>query len=444
MKTSSLIGHTVEVYDLILRSEHPADSTIDTFFRTHKYLGSHDRRFVAETAYGMLRQKNRIEWLCENSDAESLIPAKNPASFLGCLVYRTAFANDASAVFVNDLDAETAEKAALSLFLARIEEKNSEIESGTALGSGSTSDLSLRYSYPEWMIKEWRVQFGDEETVRMCAALNAPAPLTLRVNTLKTSVEDCQEALAREKIDAERTKFSGVGLTVRKRLNIFQLDVFRKGFFEVQDEGSQILAMLVDPKPTSRVVDACAGGGGKALALAALMKNRGAIFALDTNAYRLESLRKRIRRSGVDTIRVCKIEEGHLPDGLADASDNVLVDAPCSGLGTIRRNPGMKWTVTPAAIAELSVKQSAILEHYAQCVKVNGRLVYSTCTMMIPENEAVVEKFLADHPQFELIEPAVILRRYGLESLSNEKYFRLKPHVHGTDGFFAAVMRRKQ
>ncbi len=444
MKTSSLIGHTVEVYDLILRSEHPADSTIDTFFRTHKYLGSHDRRFVAETAYGMLRQKNRIEWLCENSDAESLIPAKNPASFLGCLVYRTAFANDASAVLVNDLDAETAEKAALSLFLARIEEKNSEIESGTALGSGSTSDLSLRYSYPEWMIKEWRVQFGDEETVRMCAALNAPAPLTLRVNTLKTSVEDCQEALAREKIDAERTKFSGVGLTVRKRLNIFQLDVFRKGFFEVQDEGSQILAMLVDPKPTSRVVDACAGGGGKALALAALMKNRGAIFALDTNAYRLESLRKRIRRSGVDTIRVCKIEEGHLPDGLADASDNVLVDAPCSGLGTIRRNPGMKWTVTPAAIAELSVKQSAILEHYAQCVKVNGRLVYSTCTMMIPENEAVVEKFLADHPQFELIEPAVILRRYGLESLSNEKYFRLKPHVHGTDGFFAAVMRRKQ
>ena len=142
-----------------------------------------------------------------------------------------------------------------------------------------------------------------------------PAPLTLRVNTLKTSVEECQDALAKENIDAERTKFSSVGLTVWKRMNVFQLDIFRKGFFEVQDEGSQLLSMLVDPKPTSKVVDACAGGGGKALALAALMKNRGVIFALDTNAFRLEGLRKRIRRSGVDTIRISKVEEGQLPPG---------------------------------------------------------------------------------------------------------------------------------
>ena len=174
------------------------------------------------------------------------------------------------------------------------------------------------------------------------------------------------------------------------------------------------------------------------------MKNRGAIFALDTNSFRLEGLRKRIRRSGVDTIRVCKVEEGQLPPGLTDAADNVLVDAPCSGLGTIRRNPGMKWTVTPASVAELNIKQSNILNHYAQCVKMNGRLIYSTCTMMRLENEGVVEKFLGDHPQFEIMEPSVILRRYQLETLMQEKYFRLKPHVHGTDGFFAAVMRRKQ
>ncbi len=444
MKKSSLIGHTVEVYDLIIHSEHPADSTIDTFFRSHKYLGSHDRRFVAETVYGMLRYKKRIEWLCETSGKRFLESSDNPAAFLQCLVYRSAVANDEVDALVHELVADPAEKQSLSFLLNEVRDRNDRFEKETPLHSGRASDLSLRYSFPEWMIDEWLVQYGEDETGHLCAGLNIPAPLTLRVNTLKASVEECQEALAKENIETERTKYSSVGLTVRKRINVFQLDIFRKGFFEVQDEGSQLLSMLVDPKPTSKVVDACAGGGGKSLALAALMKNRGAIFALDTNAFRLEGLRKRIRRSGVDTIRVCKVEVGQLPPGLADAADNVLVDAPCSGLGTIRRNPGMKWTVTPASVAELNIKQSNILNHYAQCVKMNGRLIYSTCTMMRSENEGVVEQFLGDHPQFEIMEPSAIFRRYQLELLSQEKYFRLKPHVHGTDGFFAAVMRRKQ
>jgi 16S rRNA (cytosine967-C5)-methyltransferase len=444
LKTSSLIGHTAEVYDLIIHSEHPADSTIDTFFRSHKYLGSHDRRFIAETVYGMLRYKKRIEWLCQTPGQRFLESSDNPVAFLQCLVYRSAVASDEVGALVHELDADPAEKESLLLFLTALKEQNDKLRSEPSVHSGSTAELSLRYSFPEWMIDEWRDQFGEEETVQLCAALNVPAPLTLRVNTLKTSVEECQDALAKENIDAERTKYSSIGLTVRKRMNVFQLDVFRKGFFEVQDEGSQLLSMLVDPKPTSKVVDACAGGGGKALALAALMKNRGVIFALDTNAFRLEGLRKRIRRSGVDTIRIAKVEEGQLPPGLADAADNVLVDAPCSGLGTLRRNPGVKWTITPASVAELNIKQSDILNHYARCVKVNGRLIYSTCTMMRSENEGVVERFLALHPQFEIMEPSVIFRRYQLESLSQEKYFRLKPHVHGTDGFFAAVMKRTQ
>ena len=444
MKKSSLVGHTAELYDLIIHSEHPADSTIDTFFRSHKYLGSHDRRFVAETVYGMLRYKKRIEWLCEASGKRLFESSDNPMAFLQCLVYRCSVANDEVDMLVHELEADPVEKQSLSLFLNELKEHNEKFNNESSPHSGGTTELSLRYSFPEWMIDEWLAQYGKDETVHLCAALNMPAPLTLRVNTLKTTVDDCQEALAKENIETERTKFSSVGLTVRRRINVFQLDIFRKGFFEVQDEGSQILSMLVDPKPTSKVVDACAGGGGKSLALAALMKNRGAIFALDTNAFRLEGLRKRIRRSGVDTIRVCNVEEGRLPAGLADASDNVLVDAPCSGLGTIRRNPGMKWTVTPASVAELNIKQSNILNHYAGCVKVNGRLVYSTCTMMKSENEDVVEKFLGEHPQFDIMEPSAILRRYHLESLSEGKYFRLKPHVHGTDGFFAAVMRRKQ
>jgi len=442
LRHSSLIGHAVEAYGLVTGSQHPADSMIDNFFRSHKYLGSHDRRFIAETVYGMLRYKRRTEWLCEAVPHRHDGPADETARFLQCMVYRTAFANEAAEMLVGELDAEPAEKQSLLLFLAETKERNKNIDDKFPFLEDVTKDLALRFSFPEWMIEEWRAQFGDEETRRMCGALNTSAPLTLRVNTLKTSVKECEERLAKERIGSERTKFSPFGLTLQKRINVFELDVFRNGFFEVQDEGSQLLSMLVDPKPTSKVVDACAGGGGKSLALAALMKNRGTIFALDTNAFRLEGLRKRIRRSGVDTIRVRKIEAGELPAELAGSADTVLVDAPCSGLGTIRRNPGMKWTVTPASVAELKGKQSEILDHYSRFVKVNGRLAYSTCTMMHAENEAVVEKFLADHPEFEMMEPASILRRYGLESLSPEKYFRLKPHVHGTDGFFAAVMRR--
>ncbi|MGA7160150.1 MAG: 16S rRNA (cytosine(967)-C(5))-methyltransferase RsmB [Bacteroidota bacterium] len=444
MKKSSLIGHTVEVYDLINRSEHPADSTIDTFFRSHKYLGSHDRRFIAETVYGMLRHKKRIEWLSETSGKKFLTLPENQATFLQCLVYRATVAGDEVETLAKELEADSVEEQSLMLILNEAKERNDRLEGESGPHGSDAAHLSLVYSFPEWMIKEWHNAYGEDETVRMCVAFNTSAPLTLRVNTLKAGVEDCQAALSKENIDTERTKFSQTGLTVRRKINIFNLDAFRKGFFEVQDEGSQILALLVDPKPTSKVVDACAGGGGKSLALAALMKNRGVIFALDTNSYRLEGLRKRIRRSGVDTIRICKVDEGELPPALVDAADNVLVDAPCSGLGTLRRNPGMKWTVTPQSIEELKNKQSKILDHYSRCVKIHGRLIYSTCTMMKSENEEVVEKFLDAHPQFEIMQPSVILSRYQLESLSEGKYFRLKPHIHGTDGFFAAVMRRSR
>ncbi|MGA9406895.1 MAG: RsmB/NOP family class I SAM-dependent RNA methyltransferase, partial [Bacteroidota bacterium] len=364
MKKSSLIGHTVEAYDLIIRSEHPADSTIDIFFRSHKYLGSHDRRFIAETVYGMLRHKKRIEWLHETSGGKNLRSSDSQATFLQCLVYRATVGGDKIETLVEELGADPVEQQSLLFSLHKAKDQNDGLEGKSQHHGDDTKHVSLLYSFPEWLIEEWCKEYGEDETVRLCAALNTPAPLTLRVNTLKASIGDCQDALAKENIETERTKFSEAGLTVRRKINIFQLDVFRKGFFEVQDEGSQILSLLVDPKPTSKVVDACAGGGGKSLALAALMKNRGVIFALDTNSYRLEGLRKRIRRSGVDTIRICKVEEGELPANLIDAADNVLVDAPCSGLGTLRRNPGMKWTVSPESIAELNIKQSSILNHY--------------------------------------------------------------------------------
>jgi 16S rRNA (cytosine967-C5)-methyltransferase len=448
VKRISLFGHTVEVYDLILKTSlglhqsKPADSVIDQFFRSRKYLGSHDRRFIAETAYGMLRFKKTLEWV-HHAIEKQIVGAQPSIQLL--LLYLVLFAGEKIAAVSGDasemldVDSKNIEdmlKAGVAVF---VEKKFS---------SDAAEQLAIEFSFPEWIVREWIKQFGTEETARLCSAMNTPAPLTLRVNSLKTTVEDCQQALEKEGVKTERTQFSPFGLQVAKRMNIFQLQSFRDGLFEVQDEGSQLLPLLVDPKPSSKVIDACAGGGGKSLELAALMKNRGEIFALDINTFRLDGLRKRVRRSGVDTIRIRPVAAGDIPSELLGFADNVLIDAPCSGLGTIRRNPGLKWSVTEQTVAELHAKQLSILSLYAQCVKPNGRLVYATCTMMSAENENVIDTFLQLHPEFTLVPPAVVLERYNLvenpfgTSLVTGKFMKLFPHLHGTDGFFAAVLQR--
>ncbi|MBP9212732.1 MAG: RsmB/NOP family class I SAM-dependent RNA methyltransferase, partial [Bacteroidetes bacterium] len=200
----------------------------------------------------------------------------------------------------------------------------------------------------------------------------------------------------------------------------------------------------VNPKPGSKVVDACAGAGGKALAMASVMKNRGEIFALDVHSFRLDELRKRIKRSGVDSIRAKVITEGETLPSLLGAADAVLVDAPCSGTGTIRRNPGMKWSVSRQMIEELRVKQASILALNAAYVKPGGRLVYATCSLMTSENEGIAQEFLSAHPDFSLIPPSVILERYGLERIAQKEYFQLLPQHYNTDGFFAAVFQRNR
>ena len=444
MKKSSLIGHTVEVYDLILRNDRPADSTIDTFFRSHKYLGSHDRRFVAEAVYGILRNRLRIETVLDGVTRHPPSASASTRSHLLCLLYLILFGAETPVLLAEEIGTENDEMPSLLAFLNEAKIVDARLEEGFHSAPEDAHTLSVKFSFPRWMVDSWLAMYGPAGAAQLCESLNSPPPLTLRVNTIKTTVEMCQEALAKEGIVTNRTKYSPFGLTVAKRMNIFSLESFQKGFFEVQDEGSQMLPLLLDPKPRSKVVDACAGGGGKSLAIAALMKNHGVIHALDINAFRLEDLRKRVRRSGVDTIRIHHVKEEELPAEIVGKADNVLVDAPCSGLGTIRRNPGMKWTVTPDSVKELNVKQSGLLGHYAQCVRPLGRLVYATCTMNRAENEEVVEGFLSSHPAFEVMEPSAILSRYGLESIAKEKYFRVSPHIHGTDGFFAAVMRRKE
>jgi len=300
-------------------------------------------------------------------------------------------------------------------------------------------------SFPDWMINRFEAQFGLEETRELCNSLNHPAPLTLRVNTLKISVEECQKKLEAEGIETTRTLRSPIGLVVPKRINIFSLQSFREGLFEVQDEGSQLLPFLLDPRPTWKILDACAGAGGKSLEFAALMKNRGEVFATDVHEFRLEELRKRGKRAGAFNIRVSAAEELFTRHPWTEAYfDSVFVDAPCSGIGTIRRNPGLKWMVSESDVAELREKQLHILRSNAPYVKAGGSLVYATCSLLKEENEDVVGEFLSAHQDFSLEDMGAHAGKAGMEDVAEGSFIRLQPHRHGTDGFFCAMLVKRK
>jgi 16S rRNA (cytosine967-C5)-methyltransferase len=240
-----------------------------------------------------------------------------------------------------------------------------------------------------------------------------------------------------------KTPYSPIGLRMPLRLNISRHVLFTEGKIEVQDEGSQILAHLVAPKRGMMVADFCAGAGGKTLAMGAIMRNTGRLYAFDVSEKRLHSLGQRLKRSGLSNLNAQSISSENDPKlkRLNGKFDRVLVDAPCTGLGTLRRNPDLKWRQTPQDLAELTVKQGNILARAAKLTKAGGRLIYSTCSLLSDENEQIAESFLASHPDYQLLNAAEILRQQQID-LDTGKYLKLLPHLHNTDGFFAAVFEK--
>lgn len=454
MKSTSLLGHTFELFDTVERDRLPADQVVDRFFRARRYLGSTDRRFIAEAVYGMLRHKLLIHTLFQSGlqELNGHNTSTNLRSSLGLyFVYLLAVEKKDVSVVAETLGSYWKVQFP-SVPLERIAAailRHYDLD----LASGSVADrLSLMYSFPKWMVEEWLTRLGESETTALCAVLNTPAPTTIRVNTLKTTIEECQSRLLQEGVATEQTRLSPFGLSLAKRVNVPSLGSFKDGWFEVQDEASQIVALLMDPQPGEIVIDACAGGGGKTLELAALMKNGGKILALDVEAHRLKNLQKRAERAGVQGLEVQLVGKGFaegeddgLPAGQAGATkaDAILIDAPCSGLGTLRRNPGNKWRVSLGFVEHISQQQGKLLEQWSRLLKPGGRLVYATCTLLRKENEEVVENFLSRHAEFKLGSSSRILSRWGLEHLSKNGYLYLYPHQHGTDGFFAAVLRRE-
>jgi len=419
MHPNALLELATDLLHKVMQFDAPADGVVSAFFREHRDLGPRERHTLAETTYAVLRQRLLFQHLAQSGKGEmerrlALLAWQGNAGFL---------------------------RAALS------EAEQKWLEQVSAIDR-STLPAKLRHNLPEWLAEPLQASLGDEFWP-LVESLNSAAPLDLRVNTFTAKRDEVRTALAAANIDAQPTPYSPWGLRVQGKPALNKLDVFTRGDVEVQDEGSQLLALLTDAKRGEMVVDFCAGAGGKTLALGAAMRNTGRLYAFDISGHRLAALKPRLARSGLSNVYPVQIahERDERIKRLAGKIDRVLIDAPCSGLGTLRRNPDMKWRQSPQAIAELREKQAAILASASRLLKPGGRLVYATCSLLDAENEAIALAFTESHgPDFQPVSAAQAMEHAHVnsaQSLVRGDFLRLWPHRHGTDGFFAAVWERR-
>lgn len=419
MHPNALLELSTELLHRVLQFASPADRIVSDFFREHRALGSRERHTLAETTYTVLRNRLLFQHLAQSGKGEmerrlALLAWQGNAGFL-----------------------KAAMTEAEQHWLAQVQAVDR-----------SALPEKLRHNLPEWLAETLKAAMGDEFWP-LVESLGETAPLDLRVNTFKAKREDVKAALEAVQIPAELTPFSPWGLRVQGKPALNKAEVFTRGDVEVQDEGSQLLALITDAKRGEMVVDFCAGAGGKTLALGASMRNTGRLYAFDTSGHRLAALKPRLARSGLSNVYPIQIahERDDRIKRLAGKIDRVLVDAPCSGLGTLRRNPDMKWRQSPEAVQELTAKQAAILTSAARLLKPGGRLVYATCSLLDAENEAIAQAFNASHGRdFQPLPVAPLLERAHVDranELVRGDYLRLWPHRHGTDGFFAAVWERQ-
>jgi len=435
----------LEIYEEVRRQDARADQAMQRVLRREKSLRSVERRAIADAVYGLLRLQGRVDHLLGRALQTRKLglndlatPTQHLLRYAGFLIVGE---EQSAATAVNLAGPEVAPYAwALELVAS----------AGSSLPEPSDplDALAAATSLPRWLAKLWSEQLGEAETRALAEALNQRAPLTVRTNVLKTTRDALAAALAAEGARVEPTRYSPQGLTFVSRTNVFALAAFKQGLFEVQDEGSQLIAEACNAKPGQVVVDACAGAGGKSLALAASMQNKGRLVACDRDGRRLDELRLRSRRAGVHNWEARTVPEGPAGerriDDLRGMADVVLVDAPCSGLGSLRRNPDARWRLTPEEVQTFPPRQREILARYADLVRPGGLLVYATCSINRAENEDVRAAFLAAHPGFSPEPVARLLGEARAKELgAREHDLQLLPDRHGTDGFYLAGFRRE-
>ena len=419
MHPKALLEACAELVAQVLKFDHPADAVVSRYFREHRTLGPRERAALAETVYAVLRRKLLFDHLAPSGSGPrqrrmAILGFHGPRDFLKSALteHEKAWLDQCDAIRPQDL-------------LER-----------------------HRHNLPEWLAEPLKEQLA-EDFWPLVESLNQPAPLDLRVNALTDKREDVRHELELAGMHCQPTPYSPWGLRLQGKPAINKLDAFARGAVEVQDEGSQLLALLLDARRGEMVVDFCAGAGGKTLAIGAAMRNTGRLYAFDTSAHRLDALKPRLARSKLSNVHPAAIahERDERIKRLAGKIDRVIVDAPCSGLGTLRRNPDLKWRQSPEAVQEMTVKQAAILQSASRLLKPGGRLVYATCSLLRQENEDIAAAFSASHPEFQALPVGEALTNLKVPDAGTlcsggedgRQYLRLWPNRHGTDGFFAAI-----
>jgi len=403
----------------MLRFSGPADETLSAYFRQQRALGPQERAFVAEAAFAVLRRRRSLEAAAGTTAPAALVAA--------------------AALRVLGLSGRALEGLVDDALAQRLRSFRAE-----------TLPDAVRADLPDWLWTRLAAEHGAAEALRIAQAMLNPAPLDLRVNLARAGRDEVLAQLAGDAPEAAATPYSAAptpyspaGLRLAGKPPINRHPLFKDGLLEVQDEGSQLLAWLLAPRRGEMIADYCAGAGGKTLAIAMLMRGSGRVYAMDISARRLAALAPRAARAGVTSIHAIVLagDSDARARRLAGKLDRVLVDAPCSGFGTLRRNPDLKWRHAPAALAQLAQKQRGILAAASRLLKPGGRLVYATCSILREENEAVADDFLASHANFAPLSCKELLAAQRI-ALDTGAHLRLWPHVHGTDGFFAAAFER--
>ncbi|HET19136.1 MAG TPA: RsmB/NOP family class I SAM-dependent RNA methyltransferase [Chromatiales bacterium] len=406
----------LEILEEIARGRVPADQVIHHHFRQRPQMGARDRGVVAETVYGVLRTRRSLAWRMKVEEGQWNMLV---AGFL--------------------LDHGWADR---EFVLKWVGGGHAADPLDRLKRSDAEAPLAVRANLPDALAERLLPVYGEEGLLALMAAMNQPAPVDIRVNPLKTDRDTIRSMLDGLGLPSEPTPYAPHGLRRHDRRPLFNLPAFKEGLFELQDEASQLVGHLVAPQPGERVLDLCAGAGGKTLQLGALMQSKGSLMATDISAHRLEKLTPRMRRAGLSNVRpvpISGMSDTHLKRAKG-TFDRILIDAPCSGTGTWRRNPDLKWR--PLDLETLNRTQLELLQGSVRLLKAGGRIVYATCSILPEENERIVEQFLARNPNFSLRPAAEILAGQGIDVPGVGEMLRLDPARHGTDGFFAAVLEK--
>jgi 16S rRNA (cytosine967-C5)-methyltransferase len=477
MKLNTILSHTAKLFSLMMKSPQPTNVLASHYFRSHKYIGSNDRKMISESVYATLRMKQLAE-ICT-----SLFPIANPLHHDILIIaavmtiihnvdyYSSIFepakilnkmnfddSDDLNELISRSLlqaDVLTPEQA--RTFARVVLEKLSFLDTKIQVTINESEEIVFeqqkliesRFSMPLWLMNEWKTSKHHNRTWKNCCQLADsmlfPAPLSLRVNQNISDTDSVIKAFKSNGIECTQGKISPNAVIIRQRVDITQHQLFKNGIVEVQDEGSQVISAVLAPEKNLTVLDACAGAGGKSLHIAALQNDSGKIMAADIELKKLKELNKRAVRSGFNSIETVLAKNLLQNKSLLDSFDYVLIDAPCSGSGTFRRSPILKWKITEEMVKKLARKQLEMMRDYSRYVKPGGILVYSTCSLLPQENDMVIEQFLEQTDEFEIspIKPGLEKLGFNITDINNDEHsLSLTPYEHGCDGFFMARLTK--